>query len=366
MDFSRLLESLQKRIPWPVMKQILKSFNIERGRGWADTYKKISASYEALPDIKSKKAYYNKLLGAYKDHLFAGEKSLRLYGVDQDSLALFIKALNDYTVPKSVYKDSYPLPLLDADLLKQGESSELVDVSVDGGIYSLTFCTKRFVREKFEIDLENNADVGKYFSGFTSVYGVKEHTVQFFDILAVDSNSNIVEIRLDVGNSISPDERLNAFREMKKVFASFATDELGVNCTLHEMHNLFPVIDKLYRSTDGRVCELAFTTEEGSIKHEKMRRRNLCLRAETYHKAGTTAVKGQISAYRVAATWEHTTLSTRVTSPELLLPGSARMLSSASPHLSEAIITRCSNLEDYFFVRNKLTDFLSAQVDVTN
>jgi hypothetical protein len=50
--------------------------------------------------------------------------------------------------------------------------------------------------------------------------------------------------------------------------------------------NLFPLIDTLYRSNEGRVVELGFGTTTASLKHERMRRTQTCLRKETYHKGG--------------------------------------------------------------------------------
>ena len=87
-----------------------------------------------------------------------------------------------------------------------------------------------------------------------------------------------------------------------------------------------------------------------------MRRKHLCLREETYHKAGALAVDGHIFAYRIATTWTHKSMNSQ---PELLLPGSSRMLSKPKIYLGEALITKCCGFSDYGFVMNKLNSLVT-------
>lgn len=89
-----------------------------------------------------------------------------------------------------------------------------------------------------------------------------------------------------------------------------------------------------------------------------MRRRHECLRTEEYHHGGFQAVEGKISIYRIAVTWEYGSGTTLLTQPELLLPGSSRMLSQLEPVLDEVLITDCAGIADYSFVINKLNGFL--------
>ena len=115
------------------------------------------------------------------------------------------------------------------------------------------------------------------------VFGIKNHNRQCFDIVIIDKNTKTIEIRLDHGKNIPSNDREASFRQIQRHLQELIGDVVENKFTLSNPINLFPVIKLLYDSDAGRICELAFTTETGSIKHEKMRRRDECLRSEAYH-----------------------------------------------------------------------------------
>jgi len=176
--------------------------------------------------------------------------------------------------------------------------------------------------------------------------------------VVLDPQMERIEIRLDIGSDAG--DRELSFNQIRRAFQNLVSRLTIKDYKLKKENivNLFSAIDDLYRSSEGRVCELAFTTEGGSIKRERMRRSNECLRTEAYHDGGIKAVDGKISSYRIAATWEHGADTSLVTQPELLLPGYSRMLSEITPILMDADITNCAGIEDFNFVVNKLNDFI--------
>ena len=135
---------------------------------------------------------------------------------------------------------------------------------------------------------------------------------------------------------------------------------LGVKSLLKDPVNFFPLIKKLYDAKgEGKVGELAFTTDEGSIKNEKMRAGMGDLRDETYHKAGRAAVD-DICPYRIAVLWDSPiseTLSIK-NYLEVFLQGNCRSLSSQNQVLEDVIIKKCSFLEEYKFVFDKINKYL--------
>jgi hypothetical protein len=148
-----------------------------------------------------------------------------------------------------------------------------------------------------------------------------------------------------------------AFVKSISYFNEFIRNELHIPLGLKDNANLFPLIDHMYESDEGKVGELSFLTDEGSIKNEKMRKGKVDLRRELYHKAGKEAVD-HISTYRISILWNLTILDDIETYPELLLPGQSHCLNSKPPKLDEVIVKKCSCLEDYNFILNKIIKYL--------
>lgn len=342
-----------RRVPWFVMKSLLKHYQLAKGRCWDETIPKLEEIIVKKPEKESE--LIGTLLSIYREHLIAGDKSVRFFKESNNEIVEISSIFNKHIIPDSPFKNNYPFALSDEELEKTETGLHLTDVINLGKKTFLIFCSKRLISEKTEINPSDFPDLEAY----TEVIGIKKYNKQFFDVVALDSVNNVIEIRLDVGNKISSDERRAGFDQIKKAFETLVSELACEDYKLGKAVNFFPAINTLYRSQEGRVCELAFTTEGSSIKHEKMRRKHECLRDEAYHQGGSKAVDGNIAAYRIAVTWEHSEPSTLITQPELLLPGHSSMLSHADTILDEAIITHCAGTTDYDFVIGKLSSFLN-------
>lgn len=358
MQLEVLIDSLRARMPWHVMRELIRLHNLENGLGWEKTIPKWVTYAE-----RSKKDYdrlYEILLNIYEQQVLAGEKTTRFYRVTSEYIRPFCENLAVECLPETPYSSVYPLPLTNEPLAEVDTQTHLCSFSQSEPRepYIAVFCTKRTVTEKVPIRVDEYLDqlpdeLG--LQGYSEIVGVKTHTKQFFDVMVVDPNFESVELRLDSGHGLKSDDRSQAFRQFENTVNESISKKLAIPFSLPEPTNLFPVIDALYRSSEGRVCELAFTTEGGSVKHEKMRRKNTCLRQEAYHVGGSEAVEGCIAPYRIAATWERImSLKVAKSEPELMLPGTARMLQAPNASLDEVVISNCASSEDYTFVINKL------------
>jgi hypothetical protein len=352
MSFDLLINSLRSRVRSHVMNKILHHYKLPTGRGWDGTAPKLEAF--ASESQENFQKIVETLNDVYLDHLITGDRSVHFFRENENIIKNMIAVFNSYSVPNSVFNTNYPYLLNEADLNNADRGVFLVDVKNVQKTQILIFCSKRSIRERVDIPPEGNL------AEYSEVIGIKLHHKQSFDIIVLNPLTNTIEIRVDVDSNVPSDDRRVAFNQIKRKFQELVSELLRIDdYQLNDKVNLFSVIDKLYRSEEGRVCELAFTTDgTSSNKHEKMRRRHECLRKEEYHKGGFQAVEGRISIYRIAVTWEHVKEATLVTEPELLLPGSSRMLSSEEAILDEAIITDCAGIADYSFVINKLNSFL--------
>lgn len=358
MSLQNIIAGL-RRVPWFVMKSLLEHHRLSKGRGWDETIPKL----EDIP-VKSpekEQALIETLLSIYRDHLIAGEKTVRFFREEKNKITEIASLFEGYAIPDSPFKNSYPFALSEDELKDIETGLHVVEVRRLGEKVFLVFCSKRHISEKTEINPRDFEGLREY----SEVIGIKKYNKQFFDIVALDSENNTVEIRLDIGNKISSDERKASFNQIIQSFEELVKELTESDYKLSNVINLFPAINTLYRSEEGRVCELGFTTEGSSIKHEKMRRKYDCLRDEAYHQGGSRAVGGNIAPYRIAVTWEHKTTSTLITQPELttqpelLLPGHSTMLSRPDISLNDAIITHCAGIVDYDFVIEKLNGFLN-------
>ncbi|MDD2815220.1 MAG: hypothetical protein PHP00_05710 [Thiotrichaceae bacterium] len=355
-----------RRVPWSVLKPLLTHLNIDSGRGWDETASKLKSLVSGISDKESELA--EQLFPIYKEHLLAGEKTVRFFRMDSAQIRELSSGFYYYNIPVSLFKKAYPFSLEERDLREVRDGVHLVDVTEYNGRIHLVFCSKRTISERTHITRESFEDpeyfqtiLGKY----NDVIGIQRHDRQFFDVIVLDTVNGFIELRLDIGDSISLGEREYGFQQLRKIFENLLSQLIGSNFDLGTAVNLFPAINKLYRSDEGRVCELAFTTESGTIRHEKMRRKHECLRSDTYHKGGNQAVNGHITAYRIAVTWEYQKHSLMTTQPELLLPGNSIMLSRGPANLYDAVISHCADLMDYELVVKKLTGFLEQNEPAT-
>ena len=188
---------------------------------------------------------------------------------------------------------------------------------------------------------------------YDEIVGIKKEEKQFFDIVVLWKNKNVLEVRVDIPESLPSLHISQAFFDTISSFNILCKD---VKFTLDEKSsiNLFPLINKFYKSENGRICELGFSTNEGSIKHEKMRFRNRGnLRFEKYHSAGVKAVP-DINLYLIALVWDVKIDKEIVNNPELMLPGNSRLLSTSTQFLGEVHIRKCCGIHDYNFIINQL------------
>jgi hypothetical protein len=358
MIVSQLLESSRKRVPWPTMRAIFKMCELPCGRGWEDTIKKLTEESNKNSNLVNN---FNTLRKYYSDHLLTGEKALKIFAIDREKIDKAIERIKNYEVPIDVFHETYPFPLPDEKLAEIDSLPKLVEVGNSESQLSIIFCTKRFFTERTEINTEDLSNEAKSSLGmYDELVGIRKYDRQFFDAIILWKDRNLVEIRIDTSQGRMPSkERIRAFSEIIDRFNSLVKEETGINEMLKANINFFPLIDRLYESNEGKVGELAFTTDEGSIKSEKMRREKVDLRNELYHKAGRQAVD-HITAYRLAILWRFQLSDDVETQPELLLPGQSRSLSHSIQNLDEVIITKCSGLQDYNFVFEKIIKYLHA------
>lgn len=352
---AQIIESFSQRISWSTMRVILKICDLPVGRGWEQTIKKLTDEESLQDDISAK---IEQLKKCYDNHLLVNDKALKIYQIERKKIDKLIAAFKDCKPADTPFHQTYPFPLFDDNLKVVDFSQKLVKIKDTEDSLAVIFCTKRLFTERSQIDTEKlNEETRKDLVDYDKIIGIKEHYRQFFDVVVLSKKRNTIEVRVDITGSLSSEDKSKAFFQTIQSFNTLSENISRIKTPLQESINFFPLIDNLYESDEGKVVELAFITDEGSTKSEKMRKGSVDLRTETYHHAGKQAVDHIIS-YRLAISWNIQIYQEINSQPELLLPGRAQILSNQTQYLDEVSILNCSSLDDYEFVVEKIFTYL--------
>jgi hypothetical protein len=361
MQSIEILRELQKRIPWSSMKTILQSNNISFGNGWDATIGKISESILSEPneEIRVK----NILSDYFEKHILCSEKAVSFYQVDNNELATLCESIRNTNIDSDVFGRTYPFPLSSLQLKESAGTMEITRCSLSNTQLKVVICSSRYYEASVQLelgDLTNEAIEEHSLQGFSEIVAKKKLIRQFYDIISIDLNTGLMQLRMDYGLGVSPREFLKATKQVKDIFSLYFGKILRVAPKIDGPINLFPLVSTLYdNATEARVCELGFTTNSGSVKLEKMRRQPIDLRSEAYHCGGKEAVDGQLSIYRIALTWILRDGQVDESQPELLLAGRLKCLSDPTDFLKNAIFSKILDERDYNFLIDEIVSHLN-------
>lgn len=339
-----------------MMRQLLKKHGLPVGQGWDKTLKILYTLHEKQgKDVKK----INVLEEAYFEYLLCGERAVKLYKIEDEKLKQLIAAIQNYEPEDSIFAESFPYPLSNERLAEADNTTALIYIYEDTSFINIVFCTKRFITERRELSLDElSIEAQNDLCAYDEIIAVKHNMKQCFDVVTVCKDDGFIEIRIDLNGGISSDDISLASANISKVFRNLCSELVGEELIGGIPINFFPLIDRMYEAPEGRVCELGFTTDTASIKHEKMRKKDICLRSEDYHRAGKEAVH-HITPYRLGVCWTMEIAEGIESKPELLLPGNFRILGRPEQYLGEAVINNCCGLDDYHFVIRKLKNYIN-------
>lgn len=345
MEISDIARTMSARMPWPVGRKILAEVGLPRAQGWEKTIALFS------DEKKDYSAKLDEAVDALVEHHLCGEKLVSLFQLDAETKAILLTKAAELTPPESALKDVYPVYLTPNDLEVAPNKPTLIAVEETSVGIGVVFSSARVVTVRELLDPNDFKDGLN--SDYEEIYGLKHQRHQAMDIVWIPKQGNFAEIRIDFPDGMHRDVGAAAQAQVATAFSML----VGVSALEHAQ-NLFPLIGKMYNSQyEGTVVELAFGTTTASNKHEKMRRRGLCLREETYHMAGKAALDTPIEPYRLSIVWKLPIGRDKFSGPELSLNSTSR--SSAQPFLTQAIVRNCLGYADFDHVKERMEDFIS-------
>lgn len=349
-DIRDLTNSMRDRMPWPVARRIFEENEVVRGRGWEQTISKLGTGRFVDDDKLSA------LRESLKEHALCGEKITRFYSVETEALNRVYEIAQDLQPPSSAFADRFPSLLTEEQLEGLPLGHQLIHVEEEDGVgISLVFASVRSVSTRVELgadDLPAGAD--ELMERFDELVGVKNKRVQGLDVVWLPFGNDTVEVRIDF-----PQGMLRQAAEAAHASVRGALESLLGEDILTSPQNLFAVIKSMYYDqNEGSVVELAFGTTTAALKHEKMRRGDLSLRDEKYHKGGLAALSEHISPFKVSIEWTRSLGNNLISKPELNLHTNSRIGGSEEPRLIDAIIRNCMGRDDYEFVLERVRHHL--------
>lgn len=210
------------------------------------------------------------------------------------------------------------------------------------------------VREHIDVEALPDAVV-QSFDDYEEIIGVKTIRFHAFDVIWIPVKGNTLDVRIDFPEGTLSDVAVAARKMTLTEFVRLTA------VAIPEPTNVFPLIDRMYNDgSEGTVVELGFGTTTASLKHEKMRRRKLDLRDETYHKGGKAALETPIEPFKLSIRWHRVVGKKLNSEPELSLNSNSRAAGSSNPVLDRLVVRRCMGNDDYYYVRSRIAHHLAA------
>lgn len=345
MDVNGLLNTLYGRAYWSDARKIIAMSGLSPAKGWANTLARYSKA-----NVDSDVA--NTLSDLLADHMVAGEKSLQFYRLKKDQKTDLLTRFDAAKILNSQLASDFPNI---ADLGKYkgiSGSPKLVfkRETTDGHFLFFASVRPYDLKEKVDVSLLPPA-LQTQLSGYRDVFGIKTIDHSAIDVIWIPSNGNTVVVASD-----SPQDAAGNYCEGGHVqLRAFIRSVVGDDA---KPLNLFSAIDNIYRSDWGKVVELSFATDTGSIKNEKMRLKRQCLRVELFHVGGRTAVSENIHPFHISVDWAAANGSTFKWRPEMTLHSGVRMLHSGAPQLYSALFKHSLRIRDLRVLKSKLMKLL--------
>lgn len=344
----RLWNELNERLSWPIVNRILNRKELPTGRGKDNTFESLQAHYASSADNREN---FDSLAEELTEAILYCDKYLKYFEFAPEVIQECLDRINiDYANFERNSNIGLNFPLTDEDYVIEESSlnrPELIRIiRRDSRIY-LIYSTIRNVKTRESLrDRFNNIEGADFVNDYTSVYGEIVIPTQFFDIIRIDSNRNVIEFSIDNHKDQTLRQLESNYVEIVNI-ANMLFSGLSVNFT--RAHNFYSMLRRLYDdSAQGKVKEMAFITDSDSLKHEKMNYTNgVDLRRDSYHEQGKVGVS--LDFYRLGLSWERTDPFQNTIYMAVL--GKYHMLRyQDGAYINEAFVRACHSSDEYYFI----------------
>jgi len=344
MDLTELARGLAQRVPWRAARVLLQKADVEVHRGFPNT-----ASIDKVRGWTPQQV--SKVTAGMMEHAVCGEKvvqAIKVTAAERQAVAHWVASKRKTSSPLT---SAFP-GLSSEVVIAQNQNLEpnsLGGPSLECGSAAVYTAARTFLDK---VTLPANALKPGLADGYEAIFGMKLIHLQTYDAIWVPPYGNYVCLLAD-----HP-------KQAPKAFGAASMEYLRSQLRLQLQRpltnfNLWPAIDGLYTSTEGRLVDYAFAVEGSQVNQHKARRRTQSLRDATYDKAGAAAVGDAMSLYRIALEWrmDHGVAGNPVR-PELQIAGVAADLNKPMPFVQDVTLRNSLTSRDLDFVMSKLAQFM--------
>ncbi|ADR23394.1 hypothetical protein MATR_27560 [Marivirga tractuosa] len=359
-ELKHLLTSFEKRVPYTVYSNLNKKFDIAKKfskhkiKGGRNSYvDKLLQLYST--NEKDNDLIFGEIHDIYRDNIEYGSKYIQFFSFSSSKFMGLYNLASQLSIEENKFRESFPYLLKRNEFLQDDVNKiHLVDKREDDKKMILIFTRVVEFMERVDIDIELIIS-DRLKDDYTQFYGVRKYPMQFVDVVYFDKVNNSIEIRIDYFKGTSDRQVESHFSNFFGAFKRLLGGSLETGVFERNKFNIHSVIKKFNCDNTGRVVELCFSTKEGSNIKIKKRRANHDIREEAYHKAGSKAVLNELDIYRIGIVWENESEMEL----ELLVPGSSKLVHSVKKEINEIIITNCTGVKDFSYLKNKISNALS-------
>ncbi|MCS4533312.1 hypothetical protein [Neisseria montereyensis] len=292
------------------LSKILFSKEIFKTQSWNGLKDKI----ENLPNtdddtflIKIK----NVLEKEYNRSLFFGKKTIVFYDLpdftEDQFNELESRIINEINSNSEVEYSKYFPNLIPKNILEeQGTQLFLVNSDTLDGNKRFWICGKKSFRKRQEFILSDTPEnVQEYFQRFDiglhdEVIAIHQDYKQLVSYFTIDKEEKVLTLYSDA-TAITSQNDLDLlsdtlFKHITKLYTEIASAK---------KKNIGSAIKSLYDEPAGRVISFSHYTDSGSVKHEKLDRKNngSDLRMEPYHTGGMEGIQSKTEFHAIEKKW---------------------------------------------------------------
>lgn len=373
-EFTSFVSNIDKRIPLPDFASRLRELDLPVSNSWSKTVATLIEMAED-PNITSNTIdSLNGVVSWLSEYFRYSAKALFVYDLPVsgfgglESLAAEFRKNLKHVGVLSDHPYKFPALMDRVELENFNGRTILRKIFRQAGSLSFVFSSVREfqIKETIAISRADALAVGKL-DGYSKVVGFRSALHEQIDVVRFRWSGTTaafqptVEMILDVtkpgGSMLNSNEILIRSREYRSIITGSLL-RYNRSFAMPSELNFFPVIQKIYNSSEGNVCELGFVTMIGnSMKTEKMKRNSADLRTETWHAGAMVAIASAptpdtIDIYKLNVSWR---IAMSDDEPVLSIPGSYRALSTLS--IDHAIVLGCAGRTSFDFTYGRLMTF---------
>jgi hypothetical protein len=345
MDISDLLHAFCGRAPWQsVARPVLRTAGVSIHQGPENTISRVLSGDS--PD-----ADWNLVQKSLVEHLSSAEKVVKIVKLRAGEKHKLLEWMKTQRKQKSPLTDAYPGVTTRSELVPyQNQEPQAIGwIPLQVGTAALFTAARAFLTR---IALPASSLKDGVADGYESLYGIKRTFTQTYDVVWLPASGEFVCILVDL-----PKGSPNSFANASLLWLSAQVRRV-LNRPM-EFVNLWPAIEGLYRSKEGKLVDYGFVVEGKAVNHHKARKLSESLREARYDKAGADSVGDEMEIFKIAIEWARVQAGFPAMSIEALLPGTALQLSGLTPPVLEQFIVR-DNLTsgDLDFVVSKILNHI--------